>query len=77
MNKLTVLTNRLEKIGITIELFGNYPWVYLHSINGKRVTERYEANHGFTIAWMPIRSGQSIEFTDLSHIFKTIRNYIK
>lgn len=66
----------MKKLGIIVELIGNYPWIYLNSINGKRVTEKFEANHGFTIAFLPIRSGQEVEFTSITEIFKLIRKYI-
>lgn len=73
--ELPIFINRLKKIGITVELVGNYPWIYLHKVNGKRVTERFQANHGFTIAFHPIRKSQLFKFTDLKEIFKIIRKY--
>jgi hypothetical protein len=76
MNKLEVFIQRMKKIGIDVELFGNYPWIYIDTINGKRVTEQFHGNHGFTIAFTPIRKGQELEFTDISEIFKLIRKYI-
>jgi len=69
--------NRLDKIGIKVELGSNYPWIYLHSINGKRVTEQFYGNHGFTIIFSPIRHNQQVEFTDIKEIFKLIRKYVK
>lgn len=72
---LTIFVDRLKKIGIEIKLAGNYPWIYIDSINGKRVTETFEADHGFTIAFAPIRKGQEMKFTDISEIFKLIRKY--
>jgi len=77
MNKLTILMLRLAKIGIDIELSTNIPWVYIDSINGKDVTETFRAEHGFTVAFLPIRKNQQIEFTDISEIFKLIRKYCK
>ena len=68
---------RLKKLGIEVELFGNYPWIYLDRINGKRVTEKFEGNHGFTIMFSPIREGQEVKFTDISEIFKLIRKYLQ
>jgi len=75
MNKLTIFTNRLAKTGIDIELVGNFPWVYLDTINGKKVTEIYLANHGFTVMFIPIKLGQTHEFTNIKEIFKLIRKY--
>ena len=73
--KLNVFVNRLSKIGITVELMSNYPWIYLISINGKPVSEKFMAEHGFTLAFAPIRAGQDIQFTSISEIFKLIRKY--
>ncbi len=66
------LTNRLAKIGIDITSGANIPWIYLTSVNGKEVTERYGARHGFTLGYL-----ESTTLTDLDKIFKTIRTYIK
>ena len=75
MDKIKVFVNRLEKIGIKIELSVNYPWIYVDKINDKRVIETYHAEHGFTIAFTPIRKGQELNFTDIGEIFKLLRKY--
>ena len=75
MDKLTILVKRLAKIGINIECIGNYPWIYLDKVNGKRVTENFEANHGFTIAFLPVRRDMEFHFTDIDKIFEIIRKY--
>jgi hypothetical protein len=75
MDKLTILVNRLKKIGIEITMFGNYPWIYLDTVNGKKVTEKFEGNHGFTIAFSPIRTDQVLNFTDIGKIFEILRKY--
>lgn len=77
MNKLEVFCNRLGKIGIDIKLEGNYPWIYIDTINGKIVTEKFYAEHGFTIMLTPNLTGKGYEFTDIGEIFKLIRKYIK
>ena len=77
MNKIKNFINRLKKLGIEIELFGNYPWIYLDKINGVKVIEKFEAEHGFTIAFHPIKPNQKLEFTDIGYIFKIIRIYLK
>ena len=64
-DKLSIFINRLKKLGIVIELFGNYPWIYLGKINGKNVTEKFEAEHGFTIAFLPIKPDKKLQFTEL------------
>lgn len=78
MNKdiLTVFIERMKKLKINIELVGNYPWIYINRINGKRVKEKFHANHGFTIAFQPIKIGQKMNFTDITEIFKLIRKYL-
>jgi hypothetical protein len=75
MNKLQVFKDRLAKIGISVTFVGNIPWIYIETINGHRVTERFHGNHGFTIAWYPVRVGESVEFTDITEIFNLIRKY--
>lgn len=65
---------RLQKIGIETTYTGNYPWVYLDTINGKRVAEKFQANHGFT-AFM--QTNKEFNITDRREVFKLIRKYIK
>lgn len=74
-DKLTIFLNRMKKLGIDIKLVGNYPWIYIDEINGKRVTEKFEGNHGFTIAFLPIQKDQDLNFTDIEEIFRLIRKY--
>jgi len=70
LEKLTIFIERLKKIGIDITLIGNYPWIYIETINGKRVTEQFLGNHGFTVMW-----STTGDFTDITEIFKLIRKY--
>lgn len=74
---LTILTSRLKKIGIEIELAGNYPWIYLESVNGNRIKKEdyYYGNHGFTIAFLPIKIDKKMEILDISKTFEMIRKY--
>jgi hypothetical protein len=75
-DKLGVFIERLKKLGIEVELSGNFPWVYINEICGKRVKERFEANHGFTVMFLPGRNDSPpSEFTDITEIFKLIRKY--
>ena len=74
-NKLSIFVNRMKKLGIDIKLVGNYPWIYIGEINGKQVTEKFQGNHGFTIAFLPIREDQELNFTDIGEIFQLIRKY--
>lgn len=76
-NKLDIFTNRLKKIGIEVDYIGNSPWIYLYKINGKKVTEIYQAEWGFTVAFRSIKYGEEniVKFTDLKTIFNLIRKY--
>ena len=77
-DKLGVFIERLKKIGIEVKLSGNYPWVYLDEICGKRVTETFQANHGFTVMFLPGRTDAPVsEFTNIKEIFNLIKKYTK
>lgn len=75
MDILDVFVKRMKKLNIDVELAGNYPWIYIDKINGKKVKEKFEGNHGFTIAFLPIRKEQKTEFTDIGEIFRLVRKY--
>lgn len=75
MDILEVFIKRMDRLGINVELVGNYPWVYIDKINGKVVKEKFQGNHGFTIAFLPIRKEQKMEFTDTGEIFRLVRKY--
>ena len=104
MDKVSIFVERLKKININIILHGNYPWIYLDSVNGNKIKEylidvkqpeglvvdyknkkifivsdkikeNFKGNHGFTIAFLPIRKDQELNFTDIGEIFKIIRKY--
>ena len=75
-DKIKVFVERLKKLGIEVKLQGNFPWVYITEICGKRVTEKFEGNHGFTLIFLPGRNDSPpSEFTDITEIFKLIRKY--
>lgn len=76
MEKLEILRKRLSKIGIDVVFVTNYPWIYLYKINNKLVKEKYMAEHGFTVAFLPVRRDIPFYFTNLSIIFKLIRKYL-
>ena len=77
--KLDSFMERMEKLGINIELASNYPWIYIEKINGNRIKSEdyFQGNHEFTIAFLPIRNDQELKFTDIGEIFKLIRKYRK
>lgn len=67
---------RLKAIGINIECFGNYPWIYLDSVNGNKVKEKFHANHGFTAFWYPLSDHDNVvEFSDRRKVFEIVRKY--
>jgi len=74
-DKITVFVKRLQKLDVEVKLSANYPWIYISHINGLRVTEKFQANHGFTLAFAPTKKGQQPEFTDIREIFKLVRKY--
>lgn len=77
MNEVEVFINRMRKIGIELKLVVNVPWIYLVSVNGNLVKEEdYTANHGYTIAWYPVRMGSELHLdSDLNRTFDIIRKY--
>lgn len=74
MEQLLTLIKRLRKIGIDISCSGNYPWIYLDTVNGNQVKTKYESKCKFTIAFMPARVTDKFKFTDLRIVFNEIRN---
>ena len=77
MAKFNKFIKRMKSIGIELECSGNYPWIYIDKINGIRVTEIFQAEHGFTIGFSPITKVKEFRFTDMKEIFKLIRKYTK
>lgn len=75
---LSTLRQRMQRIGIEIELSGNYPWIYLDRVNGIRIRqEDFTANHGFNIAWFGIRNEDKIKLAeDPKTIIALIRRYV-
>lgn len=67
---------KLKNIGIDVELVGNYPWVYLDKVNGKKVNGRFQANHGFTAFYIGVKMDSSDKFSDIRQVFKKIRETI-
>lgn len=76
MEQLTIFRNRLLKIGLDCQFIGNYPWIYLDTINGKKVKGTYLGDHGFTAFFTPIKAGQIMQLTNIGIVFKKIRETI-
>jgi len=74
---LMIFIDRMKRLGIEVKLTGNFPWVYVDSVNGNKIKKEdyFCGNHGFTIAFIPIKLGQEMKFTDIKELFKLIRKY--
>jgi hypothetical protein len=77
MNEVEIFINRMKRIGIKLDLVSNIPWIYLYKVNGNKVLpEDYNTNHGYTIAWYPVKVGEKLHLdSDLTRTFKIIRKY--
>ena len=78
MNEIEVFQNRLKKIGIELDLFGNVPWIYIDKVNGNKVQRKdYNSNHGYNFAWYPVRNGEepSLDWSEIKRTFEVIRKY--
>lgn len=70
MNNLEIFVKRLKRIGIEVTFIGNFPWVYLDTVNGKKVKGTYQGNHGFTAFWS---THKLFMITDIDIVFDKIR----
>jgi hypothetical protein len=70
----TRFVERLRNIGVTVELCGNFPWVYLQKVNGVLVKCKFLAEHGFTAFFL---SEKGAKFSDRRVVFSKIREMIK
>lgn len=73
MTTIDSFVNRLKKIGINVELEGNYPWVYLRKINDVPVKGNFLAEWGFTVFFRGSKFGSGDKITDTNTIFNKIR----
>jgi hypothetical protein len=76
MTTIKSFVNRLAKIGIKVELIGNYPWVYLDTVCGNKVNATLQADHGFTVFMQGIKLGEPDRITNITIIFKEIKKHI-
>ena len=72
-DRLSTFRTRLEKIGIDVTFAANYPWIYFDTINGKKVTGRFHANHGWTAFFLNWNGSYS--FSDRREVFKKVREF--
>lgn len=75
MRELDIFIKRLNKVGIRIEILANYPWIYLDTVNGNKVKEKFDSEHAFTMAYLPVKVDRPFVFTDIKYIFEIIRKY--
>lgn len=77
LSKLQIFRERMKKLGIELEMWSNYPWIYIDKVNGNKIQREdyFHGNHGFTIGFHPSKPGQQFDFTDISRIFKLIKKY--
>lgn len=75
MDNLVKFHDRLYKIGIDTTFALNYPWVYIATINNKKVKEIFDCEHGFLVGFAPIRLGEHFKFTNIKEIFRLVRRY--
>ena len=74
MNKLNIFIERMKKVGVDLELAGNFPWVYITKINGKPVKEKFQSDHGFVLGFS---SDTNFRFSyGTTETFKLIRKYV-
>lgn len=75
---IDIFHRRLKKIGIETEFVGNYPWIYLDKVNGKKVEGKFHGNHGFTAFFLNIdmKTNKVIpyKFSDMKAVFKKVRS---
>ena len=75
MTNIERFINRLKKCGVTLDLLGNFPWVYIAKINGNTVKEKRDSEYGFVLGYTPIRPGEEFNFLPLRETFELIRKY--
>lgn len=75
LKSLDIFINRMKKLNINIELVGNYPWIYLDTVNKNKVNEKYYSDHKYTIGFLPIKPNQEFKFLDIKELFLIIRKY--
>lgn len=75
-NKHTVeqFIRRMKSIGFDLNCSMNYPWIYIDSINGIRVTEKRYSEHGYTVG---LGTDENFFLKGLKETFELLRKYKK
>jgi hypothetical protein len=76
MSLIDKFHRRLKKIGVDVTFIGNYPWIYLDTVNGKRAKGLFQGNHGWTAFFLPARADRPVRFSDRREVFKKIREVL-
>jgi lipoate-protein ligase A len=78
MNEYLIKTfiSRLNKLGIDVTFAANYPWIYFDTINGKKVTGTFHADHGWTAFFSPVEIHGKVKFSDRREVFKKVRSML-
>jgi hypothetical protein len=78
MNEYRIKTfmSRLNKLGIDVTFAANYPWIYFDTINGKKVSGKFHANHGWTAFFIPVEIQGKVKFSDRREVFKKVRSML-
>lgn len=77
MLEIQTFIRRMMKLGYKVELWFNYPWIYIEKINGNIVTEKNFSDHGWTLCLYPTMINSKVNFINLSQTIKLIRKYGK
>lgn len=68
---LNVFIQRMKKLGIEVKFTGNYPWVYISEICGKKVKEKKDSEWGWVVGYR----NKYFKFVDIKELFNLIRKY--
>jgi hypothetical protein len=74
--QLKTFKTRLKQLGIDVTFAANYPWIYFDTINGKKVTGTFCANHGWTAFFVPVEIQGKVKFSDRREVFKKVRSML-
>lgn len=77
LNQPLDLVRRLNKIGVTVELAANYPWIYMTKVDSRPVQEKHLSEHKFTLALLPPTPNAPIVISDIGLTFRIIRKIHK